>query len=145
MFDKSATLEKLENEYWGPPEYNSRLVIRCHELRKIKLKDFSTEDLRMMIGQNFSLEYLIPTALEILDKNLFAEGDCYPGDLLGNVLKSKIDWNKHADLKKQLEEILVKNNFFEELKRIYTEAGDERNELKDYFLEAYNKFKENKI
>ena len=88
MQQPGQTLEQLENEYWGDPDYPSYLVTTCHRLRKKPLKDFTVEDLRIMIGQNFSLRYLVPLALEKLDQNILAEGEYYPGDLLQNVLNS---------------------------------------------------------
>lgn len=84
---KQNTLENLEKDYWENPKYCSHLVKRCHELRKVPLGEFSTEDLRIMIGQGIGLTYLIPLALEVLTKDLFAEGDFFEGDLLKNVLR----------------------------------------------------------
>ncbi len=40
-----------------------------------------------MIGQNISLNYLIPLALELLQKRPLAKGDFYKGDLLIGVVK----------------------------------------------------------
>ena len=82
------SIEQIENEYWGEPTYDSHLVTTCHKLRKKPLKDFTVEDLRIMIGQNISLELLIPLAIERLKQNIMAEGDFYPGDLLQNVLRA---------------------------------------------------------
>lgn len=89
---KFKTLENLEKEVWGAPPYDSHLVIRIHELRKIPLIEFSIEDLRINIGQNFSLDYLIPLAIEKLEVNLFAEGDLYEADLLQAVLNVKSEY-----------------------------------------------------
>ncbi|NBD27408.1 hypothetical protein GT019_26350 [Paenibacillus sp. T1] len=61
--DLDKTLEELEGEIWGQPQFCSNLVIRCHELRRKPLMSFSIEDLRIMIGQGFSLKYLVPVAL----------------------------------------------------------------------------------
>jgi hypothetical protein len=83
---KFKNLENLEKENWGAPQFSSHLVIRTHELRKIPLDEFSVEDLRICIGQNFSLKYLIPLSLEKLNENLFTEGNFYEGDLLQSVL-----------------------------------------------------------
>jgi len=41
-----------------------------------------------MIGQQISLEYLMPIALKVLEEEPLAEGDFYPGDLLCNVLRA---------------------------------------------------------
>ena len=61
---KHKTLENLENSNWGEPKFDSHLVITCHKLRKKQLKDFEIEDLRIMIGQNIGLKFLIPIAIE---------------------------------------------------------------------------------
>ena len=95
---RQKTLENLENDYWGNPDYDSHLVRRCHELRKLPLDSFTTEDLRIMIGQQISLNYLIPLALDVLTIDLFAEGDFFEGDLLKNVLSIDTDfWNKNKN------------------------------------------------
>lgn len=83
------TLEELENEVWPDPEFDSYLVTTCHRLRRKPIEDFTTEDLRIMIGQNLGLPFLLPKALIILEDNPFAEGDYYPGDLLVMVTSVK--------------------------------------------------------
>ncbi len=87
--DINNTLEQLDQQDWGEPEYDSYLVKTCHQLRKKPLKDFTTEDLRIMIGQNINLEFLIPLAIEKLKEDILAEGNYYEGDLLNNVLNSE--------------------------------------------------------
>lgn len=104
------TLENLEREYWGEAESDSHLVKTCHKLRKKPLSDFGTEDLRIMVGQNIGLKFLVPLALEKLEKNIFAEGDFYQGDLLESVLKSdKEFWSKESEIFASLEAIIVNN------------------------------------
>ncbi|UWR13794.1 contact-dependent growth inhibition system immunity protein [Sulfitobacter sp. M368] len=76
------TLEQLESQVWPEPDFNSRLVTTCHQLRKKRLGDFSVEDLRIMLGQSIGAKYLLPRAVEILRNNPFAEGDFFEGDLL---------------------------------------------------------------
>jgi hypothetical protein len=93
------TLEELENDNWGSaPENSTRLVTTIHELRKKPLKDFTVEDLRITIGQSFSLEFLIPLAIKELKQNILAEGDFYEGDLLKNVLSADVNfWKNNYD------------------------------------------------
>jgi len=71
--DINKTLDQLENNIWGEPQYSSYLVKECHRLRKVQLKDFSPADLRVMIGQSISLKYLIPLALDILENDPFID------------------------------------------------------------------------
>ena len=106
-FDLNKTLQELEDSDWGEPTFDSSLVVNCHRLRRVPLKDFSVGNLRLMIGQQISLDYLIPLALERLADDPFVEGDYYEGDLLKNVLRvSKAFWEQHSDLHQQLIGIL---------------------------------------
>jgi CDI immunity proteins len=82
--DKSQ--QELEQSDWGESAYDSHLVTMIHRLRRVPLRQFSVEDLRIMIGQNIGLLYLVPLALEHLRKNPLAEGAFYPGDLLKSML-----------------------------------------------------------
>ena len=120
---KEKTLETLEKEIWGEPEFDSKLVKTCHQLRKKQLKDFSIEDLRIMIGQNIGLKLLVPLAIEELEKEILVEGGFYEGDLLKMVLmsdinywkKEKDNWNKICNLfeinKLKIEEFCYQNGY----------------------------------
>jgi hypothetical protein len=77
--DKKKSLQELESEDWGPPAYDCSLVTRCHELRRKPLCEFTTKDLRIMIGQQIGLQYLVPVAVERLSENPLASGDFYNG------------------------------------------------------------------
>ena len=104
------TLENLEKEVWPKVNFNSHLVTRTSKLRKVPLNEFSIEDLRIMIGQNFGLPYLVPLAIDRLKENVFAEGDLYAGDLLVTVTSVQRQfWIEHPGYKKQLREIISDN------------------------------------
>ncbi len=105
------TIEELENDYWGNnPDYPSHLVETIYKLRKKKLNEFTTEDLRITIGQNLSLPLLIPLAIDTLSNNILAEGDFYEGNLLKNVLHVKPEfWNKNPELKLKFIEVFEQN------------------------------------
>jgi CDI immunity proteins len=106
QFDTTKSLQELENKDWGEPHFDSQLVQECHRLRRVPLKDFTTEDLRIMIGQNIGLDYLIHLAIEKLKQNPLVEGNFYAGDLLVNVLRSDPDfWLKHSDMKTEVAQI----------------------------------------
>lgn len=106
----SKSLESLEKDIWGEPEYGSYLVTTCHKLRKKQLKDFDIEDLRIMIGQNIGLKYLIPLAIDKLKENILAEGDFYEGDLLKAVLTSEAYyWREDIENWKKIVDLFVNN------------------------------------
>lgn len=65
--------------------------------------ELSTEDLRIMIEQEFSLNDLVPIALELLEKSPLAKGSLYPGDLLYSVLKINTSfWQKKFVLQEEV-------------------------------------------
>ena len=97
-FDRSKSLNEIEQEDWGEPNYHTYLVQTCHRLRRKPLNQFTVGDLRIMIGQQISLPILIPLAVERLEIEPLAEGDLYPGDLLAAVLTiEETFWSTHAD------------------------------------------------
>lgn len=107
----SKTIESLEKKSWGEvPKDESYLIKTCYGLRKKQLKKFDIEDLRIMIGQEIGLKYLIPIALEALENNILAEGNFYEGDLLKSVLTSdKEYWKEEVDNWKKMCEIFKAN------------------------------------
>lgn len=101
--DRNKTLQQLDGEEWGEPPYDSHLVKECHRLRRVPLRDFTVEYLRITIGQQIGLEYLVPLALERLHDDPFAEGAYYPCDLLVSVLGADARlWKKHPELRERL-------------------------------------------
>lgn len=102
------TIEALEKHDFGDPkDATTKMIRRCLELCRIPLVNFTVEDLRLMIGQNFSLRYLVPLATEHLHKDIFAEGDLYPGDLLTNVLKvDQAFWKKNKTMWREIENLI---------------------------------------
>jgi CDI immunity proteins len=89
----------------GPDATN--LVRRCRELRRKPLSQFTTEDLRIMLGQRIAVPILLPMAVVILVDDPLAEGDYYPGDLLCNVVRlPDEDWHDAARQRARLVEVL---------------------------------------
>ena len=106
-FDRSKTLQELEGA-WPPPNHASCLVQAIYRLRTKPLKEFSSEDLRIMIVQNIALDYLVPLALEHLSEDPLVAGDYYRGDLLKSVLTVEPKfWDEHPDLWRWTKEVLV--------------------------------------
>ncbi len=96
--DLNKTLNELEGVVtWGEPEYNSHLVTTCHRLRTVPIGEFSIEDLRIMIGQQIGLLWLVPLGLVAVEADPLAEGDFYPGDLLRSLLRiDRSFWIRHT-------------------------------------------------
>ena len=104
---REKTLTELEGKDWGPTTDEGYLVPMIHRLRHVPLKKFGIEDLRILIGQGIGLPWLVPLALEHLEKHPFAAGDFYPGDLLKNVATiPKEFWSGRPELRDQLKRAL---------------------------------------
>ena len=104
--DRSKSIEQLERNIWSEPDVKTSLIVKCHQLRKIPIKDLSIEDLRILIGQQIGLKFILPVALEIVEENPFVGGDMYAGDLLfaiGSI--DKEFWESDEDLNNRLVEI----------------------------------------
>jgi hypothetical protein len=105
----NSTLEELERSAWGEPTSASHLVTECHRLRRTQLGLMTAENLRILIGQQIGLPYLVPRALEILKSDPFIAGDFYPGDLLCAVLKASAEhWRTHPSQVAEAREVLLK-------------------------------------
>jgi hypothetical protein len=86
--ESKRILDILDPPAWDPPPPDATPAIkRCHELRTKPLRDFTVEDLRVMIEQQVALDRLVGLALDRLRVDPLVEGDCYPGDLLASVLR----------------------------------------------------------
>ena len=108
--DRTKSLQQLDGKDWGEPTYFSSLVVECHRLRRIRLNDFTIENLRIMISQKINLEYLIPIALEHLHSNPLVEGKYYPGDLLDAVVKTTDEfWLSYPELRDEVAAIAKKS------------------------------------
>jgi CDI immunity proteins len=105
---RQQSIETLENHYWGDAATApTNLVKRCIELTKVSVDNFTPGDLRVMIGQNFGLQYLIPLAIEKLQDNIFIYAELYEGDLLENVLKIDTSfWDNNENFWTQLNELI---------------------------------------
>ena len=102
------SLEELEKQDWGDPSTApTNLVRRCIELSKVPVGSFTLSDLRVMIGQQFGLPFLIPIAIERLQGDIFVEADYFEGDLLSNVLDvDTVFWKDNQDYWTQLNHLI---------------------------------------
>ncbi len=106
--DTSKSLSQLLGALTKDTTDSSALVTTCLTLYEKPLKDFTVENLRVMIGQSIGLEFLLPLAIELLQENPFVEGDYFPGDLLSVVMQVEPSfWQTHPDLYWSVSEIVA--------------------------------------
>ena len=97
--ESKRTLDAVDPPAWGPASPDATpLIMRCHELRTKPLRDFTDEDLRIMIGQQVALNHLVWPALDRLRSGSLVEDDDYPTDLLASVLRvDPAYWERSPD------------------------------------------------
>jgi hypothetical protein len=106
--DTNKSLSQLLGALTKETTDSTALVTTCLTLYEKPLKDFTVENLRVMIGKNIGLEFLIPLAIELLQENPFVEGDYYPGDLLSVVIQVEPSfWQAHQDFYCSVSEIVA--------------------------------------
>ena len=100
------SLQELDGVDWGGPPYPSSLVENCHRLRRVPLKDFDDADLRIMIGQDINLEYLVPLALDRVEEDPWLCASFYDGDMLWYLIKRTDYWPGHAEEKVRFDKVI---------------------------------------
>jgi len=99
----NSSIEELEGERWPEPDFDSHLVRECNRLRRLQLRLFTVENLRIMLGQDIGSRYLVPLALGHLEADPFVAGDFYPGDLLCAVLSLPREfWSANPELRRRV-------------------------------------------
>ncbi|WP_327333116.1 contact-dependent growth inhibition system immunity protein [Streptomyces anulatus] len=108
--NRDRSLEELERDRWPAPTVDdTRLVTTAHALRRRPIGELTVEDMRLLIGQDIGLPYLLPLAVEVLRENPMAEGHMYEGDLLSAVLtRNPSVWVEFPKLGRELRGIVSK-------------------------------------
>lgn len=105
--ESKRTLDTVDPPAWGPaPPDATPLITRCHELRTKPLRDFTAEDLQIMIRQQVALNHLVWPALDRLRSDSLVEYDDYPTDLLASALRvDPAFWERSPDYDQELNKL----------------------------------------
>jgi hypothetical protein len=83
----NKSLEQLEGEVWGEPDYDSYVVTTVHALRKKPLLLLSDEELRLSLSQKVGAPWILELAVRRLEEDPLRSGDFNPGDVLACALR----------------------------------------------------------
>jgi hypothetical protein len=105
----SKSIAELEGVEWPPLTGRaSPAVARCHELRKKPLSQLLVADLRVLIGQGVGLPFLMPPALDILERDPLVEAEHFKGDLLAVVLRASPQFFEETpEIRSRIEKVLA--------------------------------------
>lgn len=125
--NRGISISQLEGWSWTSEipteEDDSYVVYNFYLLHNKPLNDYTADDIHFMIGQDTGLEYLVPTALELIDENITLEASYYPFDMLRQLMRIEIEyWKKNIDQYNKLNQIIDKNS----------ELLNDHNRMKEY-------------
>ncbi len=133
---ENKSIAELEGYKWQgniPNADSSFLERRFYELHDRQIKDLTLKDIDLYIEQEYGLKYVVPIALDILDRDILTKVD-YEGALIFNILNINADyWSNNPDMKIRLVKIAEKN--LTKLKNL-----DTTEEIKKDILKALEKF-----
>ncbi|MBI5774521.1 MAG: hypothetical protein HZA89_12345 [Verrucomicrobia bacterium] len=137
QLDRNKTLQELDGQQREQPQFASHAVAECHRLRGVPLRDFSVEDLRLMIGQSESMDYVMPLALEKLREDPMVECVFFRGDFLVTVLRAEEGFWR-ANPKLHGEALVIADKAFSALRSF---SAEDREMIEDDLIEACKLFK----
>ena len=118
------SIEQLEKDYWKKPSQSTSLIENCHNYRTIPVENLSIEQLRLLISQRIGLKFIVPVAIDQLEKNILSEGDYYEGDLLITI--SKIEKSYFYSNPAQRDKLILLVSSKQDL--LKTKLGDKKTE-----------------
>ncbi len=103
----SLTLDQLEGDVWPDPDTGwTPLVRNVYRLRKIPIGKFEPADFCVLLSQQLSIKYLVPSAIEILESQPLIESQYYEGDLLVATMRIPDNyWSEDPEQLRQLRRI----------------------------------------
>lgn len=128
--DASRSIEQLEGVPWPQPDHAAPLhVHRCHALRQVPVEQLTLGDLRALITQDIGLNYLLPIAIPVLQRDPLLEGEYYPGDLLCAAIE--VQWSYWSKAKNELANLRKIAERAQSLIGAHSEPNDFRQVSKD--------------
>jgi hypothetical protein len=94
--DDPRSLNQVMKLETAPPPYATQMVEQIEIACATPLKDLSVDQVRLLIGQQIGLEFIMPRALYELSKNPLVYASYYQGDLLNACLSVDREfWMQH--------------------------------------------------
>lgn len=134
--DTLKTLEEHEGIAWEPSVIQSYIAKICFVLRRKPLRDLTNEELRVGLGQQVGVTYLVPLAIKRLEADPLLEARLYGGDLLQSLLDVPFDyWLRHPDLQQKADCLATTT-----MTQAESCSASWKNEVLPGICEAYGRF-----
>jgi len=103
---RDKTLNEVEGTAPAATSFRSHVTTEVHRLRDVPLSQLTTEDLRLLVGQEIGLHYVVPIAIERVEQQPLTNGDFYRGDLLVTLLRLPAAfWQHRRDWHRRVEQV----------------------------------------
>ncbi|WP_255724187.1 contact-dependent growth inhibition system immunity protein [Terrimonas ginsenosidimutans] len=104
--DENKSIDQLQSIHIST-DAPAGITSRCLQCMRIPIKDLSKEQVRLLLSQDIGTIFLLDKTIQILEEDILADGDFYPGDLLSALLNvSEVYWKSNSDLAGRLYSLL---------------------------------------
>lgn len=103
---REKSIDEIEGRSLEPP-YVSGMVERIAQARREPIGRLGLLDLRLLVSQREAPRYLLPLALEHLERDPLADAGIYRGDLLRAVLRNDDTYGADAELRVRVRGVLA--------------------------------------
>jgi hypothetical protein len=105
--DETKSIDQLQSVSQRDQASPAGIGSRCYQYRQIPVKDLSKEQVRLLLSQDIGTIFLLHRTIQILEEDILADGDFYPGDLLSALLNvNKAYWKNNPELAGRLYSLL---------------------------------------
>ncbi len=104
--DENKSIDQLQSSH-SNSEASAGIPSRCLQCMRIPVKDLSKEQVRLLLSHDIGTIFLLCKTIQILEEDILADGDFYPGDLLSALLNvDDIYWRNNPELAGRLYSLL---------------------------------------
>lgn len=106
--DENKSIGQLQSGDRNNAGSFSGIPTRCQPLMQVAVKDLSKEQIRFLLSQDIGTIFLLDKTLQILEGDILADGDFYPGDLLSALVNiDRSYWQSKPELAVRLHLLLT--------------------------------------
>jgi hypothetical protein len=107
--DETKSIDQLQFTSQRDQASPAGIASRCHQYMEVPIKDLSKEQVRLLLSHDVGTIFLLDKTIRILEEDILADGDFYPGDLLSALLNvNKVYWKNSPELAGRLYSLLSK-------------------------------------
>ena len=105
--DENKSIDQLQSIHLSTMAVPAGITSRCMQYLQVPVKDLSKEQVRFLLSHDIGTTFLLHKTIQILEEDILADGDFYPGDLLSALLNvDDVYWRNNPELAGRLYSLL---------------------------------------